>query len=218
MDTPSLIRVLTILEKESHSWQAPIVTYMAQTHGTAFRVLVSTLLSLRTKDETTGPAALRLFSRAETPQQMLQLSEQEIRDLIYPVGFYKVKAGRLRQIAAILLDSYQGLVPDSLEELLKLPGVGRKTANLVLILGHQKPGICVDVHVHRISNRWDYVQTRSPDDTEMQLRAKLPGEWWMRYNDLLVAFGQSICKPVSPLCSSCPVADFCPRRGVTKSR
>ncbi len=218
MDNKTLVSILTILERESAGWQAPIVTYMAQTQGTPFRVLVSTLLSLRTKDETTGPAALRLFAEAGDPEKLRKLPVAQIAELIYPVGFYKVKAERLQRIADILIRDFDSKVPDTMEGLLSLPGVGRKTANLVMILGHHKPGICVDVHVHRISNRWDYVQTKSPDETEMALRQKLPAEWWMRYNDLLVAFGQSICKPVSPWCSRCPVNSYCPRKGVAKSR
>ncbi len=218
LDNKTLVEILQILEKEAPRWNAPVVTFMAQNQGTPFKVLISTLLSLRTKDETTGPASLRLFQKADTPQAMSALSESEIRDTIFPVGFYKVKAGRIKEISQILLERFQGMVPDTLEDLISLPGVGRKTANLVLILGFKIPAICVDVHVHRISNRWDYIHTTSPDKSELELRKKLPPEWWMRYNDLLVAFGQTLCKPVSPFCSRCPVSSLCPRIGVAKSR
>jgi len=183
-----------------------------------FRVLVSCLLSLRTKDETTGPAALRLFALADTPADLAALDEGRIAKAIFPVGFYRTKARTLRDISRILVERYAGQVPDDLEELLTLKGVGRKTANLVLTQGFGKAAMCVDTHVHRISNRWGYVRTKDPHATEMALRRKLPRPYWIDYNDLLVAFGQTICKPTSPLCRRCPVATYCPRRGVTRHR
>jgi endonuclease-3 len=183
-----------------------------------FQILISTLLSLRTKDETTTQASRRLFEEAVTPEDMLKLSAARIRKLIYPVGFYKRKAENIRQVCRILLDRYGGRVPDTLEALLELPGVGRKTANLVITLGFGKPGICVDTHVHRISNRVGYVRTRTPEETEMALRARLPLKWWIPINDIFVAFGQTLCNPVSPWCSKCPVADLCPRVGIIRSR
>ena len=183
-----------------------------------FLVLIACLLSLRTKDEVTEGSSRRLFALAKTPQQMLSLSLPKIRKLIYPVGFYRTKAQRIHQICHHLLGRFRGRVPETLEELLTLPGVGRKTANLVMTLGHKKPGICVDVHVHRISNRLGYVRTRTPFDTEMALREKLPKRYWMEYNTLLVSFGQELCRPVSPWCSRCPVRNYCRRGGVTTSR
>jgi len=183
-----------------------------------FLVLISCLLSLRTKDAVTDQAGRRLFARARTPQQMLALPLPRIRRMIYPVGFYRTKARRIHQICQHLLGRFRGKVPDSLEELLTLPGVGRKTANLVRTVGFGKPGICVDVHVHRISNRLGYVRTKTPLETEMALRAKLPRRYWLRYNTLLVGFGQTICAPVSPWCSRCPVRRCCARVGVTRSR
>ena len=183
-----------------------------------FLVLISCLLSLRTKDEVTEGASRRLFAVARTPQQMLNLSLPKIRKLIYPVGFYRTKTRRIHQICHHLLGRFRGRVPETLEDLLTLPGVGRKTANLVMTLGHKKPGICVDVHVHRISNRLGYVETRNPFETEMALREKLPAKYWMEYNALLVSFGQDLCRPLSPWCSRCPVRSYCARVGVTKSR
>ena len=183
-----------------------------------FLVLIACLLSLRTKDEVTEGSSRRLFALAKTPQQMLSLSLPKIRKLIYPVGFYRTKAQRIHQICHHLLGRFRGRVPETLEELLTLPGVGRKTANLVMTLGHKKPGICVDVHVHRISNRLGYVRTRMPFDTEMALREKLPKKYWMEYNTLLVSFGQELCRPVSPWCSRCPVSGYCAKAGVTTHR
>ena len=199
-------------------WNPPIITFIANRGATPFEVLVSTILSLRTKDEVTAEAARRLFNEARTPEQILALGESAIADLIYPVGFYPTKAQRLMAISRIILDDHGGQVPHTIEGLLRLPGVGRKTANLVLVEGFKEPAVCVDTHVHRISNRIGYVQTKTPDKTEMALRAKLPRKHWIRYNELLVAFGQVICRPVSPFCSKCPVARMCPRVGVVKSR
>ncbi|MGB5985658.1 MAG: endonuclease III [Desulfobacterales bacterium] len=211
-------RFVATLETHYPSWNAPVVTLEAQRGASPFEILVSTLLSLRTKDEVTVDATSRLLARARTPQQMVALATEEIADLIYPVGFYPTKARRLKEICRLLLDQHQGRVPDQLETLLALPGVGRKTANLVLGEGFGRPAICVDTHVHRISNRIGYVTTATPDKTELVLRDKLPQALWLRYNPLLVAFGQTLCRPISPFCSRCPVAAMCPRIGVTRSR
>jgi endonuclease III len=199
-------------------WNPPIITFIANRGATPFEVLISTVLSLRTKDEVTSQAARRLFQEARTPEQILALGEKRLTSLIYPVGFYPTKARRLLEISRIILNEHDGQVPDTLAALLELPGVGRKTANLVLVEGFKKPAICVDTHVHRISNRIGYVKTRTPDQTEMALREKLPRRHWIRYNELLVAFGQVVCRPVSPFCSKCPVTDMCPRIGVDKHR
>ncbi|HDL07509.1 MAG TPA: endonuclease III [Desulfobacteraceae bacterium] len=207
-----------ILEKNYRDWNAPIVTFIANRRATPFEVLVSTILSLRTKDKTTSKAAARLFKSARTPLEIFNLDEKKIAGLIYPVGFYRIKAKRLREISRILIEKYNMVVPDNIEQLLELPGVGRKTANLVLIEGYKKDAICVDVHVHRISNRIGYVNTNVPEKTEFALRKKLPQKYWTKYNELLVPFGQTVCKPVSPLCSSCPVSHMCPRLGVKKYR
>jgi endonuclease-3 len=218
MDTPLFDRVLTTLQKESPNWNVPIVTQVAQRSKDPFRILISTLLSLRTKDEVTTQASLRLFSRARSPKEMLQLSPEEIRKLIFPVGFYKRKTENILQVCQLLIDQYDSQVPDDLEKLLELPGVGRKTANLVITLGFGKQGICVDTHVHRISNRLGYVQTKTPIQTEMALRDKLPPEWWIPINDILVAFGQALCKPISPWCSRCAVEKFCEKIRVERHR
>ncbi len=183
-----------------------------------FRILIGCVLSLRTKDEVTYPATERLFSRARTPREMLALRASTIARLVYPVGFYRRKSEQIREISRGLLARHGGTVPDTIEELLELPGVGRKTANLVVTLGFGKPGICVDTHVHRISNRLGWVRTRHPHDTEEALRAVLPRRHWIPINEILVRHGQQICKPLSPICSACPVASDCPRVGVTRHR
>lgn len=183
-----------------------------------FRVLVSCILSLRTKDETTYPATERLFARAKDPAGMLKLREATIAKLIYPVGFYRRKAAQIRAISTLLLERHAGLVPRSIDELLELPGVGRKTANLTVTLGYGLPGICVDVHVHRIANRLGWVRTKHPDETEARLREILPKRWWIPINETLVRHGQQVCAPVSPRCSICPVNGACEKRGVGKSR
>jgi len=183
-----------------------------------FRILIGCLISLRTKDEVTYPATERLFARAATPESMLRLREATIAKLIYPAGFYRRKAAQIRAICGQLRDRHGGRVPDTMERLLDLPGVGRKTANLVLTLGFDKPGICVDVHVHRITNRLSWVDTTHPDETEQVLRRVLPKRHWTPINEILVRHGQAICKPISPLCSECPVDPDCPRRGVERSR
>lgn len=219
MDTATFLKVLDILQKEFPKWNAPVVSLMAKRdHRTPFQILISTIISLRTKDQVTAQASERLFKIAKTPEDILKLSEEEIQKAIYPAGFYKNKAKTIKEIARIIVEKYNGKVPDTLEELLKLPGVGRKTANLVLALSFGKPAICVDIHVHRITNRLGFVKTKNPEETEKQLMKKVPVEYWNRINDLLVAFGQTICKPVSPLCSKCPVEKYCEKVGVEKHR
>jgi endonuclease-3 len=218
MTNRELLGILNILKLEYPSWNAPIVTYVRDARGTPFKILISTLLSQRSKDETTAGAVERLFNEAGTPEEMLLIPEARIMKLIYPIGFYKVKASRILEISRILVEDYKSRVPENLDLLLKLPGVGRKTANLVITLGFNKPGICVDTHVHRISNRWGYVHTRNPLETELKLRETLPKNWWISYNDILVAFGQTYCRPISPLCSKCPVEKYCPKIGVIKHR
>lgn len=185
---------------------------------TPFTVLISCLLSLRTQDRTTNAASERLFAIANTPQAMRATPVSVIQTAIYPVSFYRVKAKTIHAICDELLSRFHGEVPSTLEELLELPGVGRKTANIVVTLAFGKPGIAVDTHVHRISNRLGYVRTRTADDTEMALRRKLPRRYWIVFNDLLVAYGQNLCKPISPFCSKCKIAEFCCRVGVTTSR
>ena len=191
----------------------------ARVHGPdPFRILIGCLLSLRTKDDVSYPATERLFRRADTPAKMLRLRRETISKLIYPVGFYRRKAEQIHEICRALLHRYEGKVPDTIDELLSLPGVGRKTANLVVTLGFGRPGICVDTHVHRISNRLGWVRTRNPHQTEQALRALLPGRHWIPINEILVRHGQNLCKPLSPICSECPVRKDCRRKGVTRSR
>jgi endonuclease-3 len=183
-----------------------------------FRILIGCVISLRTKDDVTYPATERLFARARTPEAMARLAPRTIGRLIYPAGFYNQKGRQIRAISRALLDRHRGRVPDTIEELLELPGVGRKTANLVITLGFGKPGICVDTHVHRITNRLGRVRTAAPDATERELREILPRRQWIPINETLVRHGQAICAPVSPRCSVCPVEPRCARIGVGRSR
>src|SRR5262252_3339546 len=193
---------IRILRREVPKWETPIVTLMAETYESPFRVLISCILSLRTQDSTTAQASHRLFALADTPRKMVKLPAKTIEKTIFPVGFYRTKAKVIGEICKVLLRDYSRRVPDDIDELLKLKGVGRKTANLVVTLGYRKPGICVDVHVHRISNRLGFVQTRTPDETEARLRAILPKRWWIPINDVLVTFGRTHCTPLSPRCST----------------
>jgi len=218
MDTPTIEKVIAILKKEVKKWDVPIVTLIAQTKKDPYRVLIGTVLSLRTKDHVTAKACEKLFAVADTPEKMVTLSEENIQELIYPTGFYKTKAKNILLISQKLLEEYQSVVPDEIDELLKFPNVGRKTANLVLTEGYNKPAMCTDTHVNRISNRLGYVKTKNPEETEFALRKKLPLQYWGEYNYLLVAFGQHLCVPVSPWCSKCPVRQYCERKGVKRSR
>lgn len=209
---------MRLLKQEVRRWKEPVVGVVAKASGDPFQILISTILSLRTRDQTTAEASERLFRLATTPAVMANLSSRQIERAIYPVGFYRTKARRIREISRDLLERYRGRVPDNISELLTLHGAGRKTANLVVTLGFRKPGICVDIHVHRISNRWGYIRTRSPAESEQVLRDKLPKAYWIGYNDLLVPFGQNICTPISPRCSECKLMRYCDRVGVTVSR
>ena len=210
---------LKLVRREVRHWQEPVVGVVARTSARdPFRILISCLLSLRTKDKTTSEASVRLFALAHTPAGLLNLSRRKIERAIYPVGFYRTKAKAIHGICRRLLEVHGGKVPQSIDELITLPGVGRKTANLVVTVGYRKPGICVDIHVHRISNRWGYVKTRTPEETEQALRAQLPMRYWITFNDLLVPYGQNLCQPVSPFCSRCRLSTMCDRVGVTRSR
>lgn len=196
----------------------PSVTLVGKKFKSPLLVLISCLLSLRTKDTTTLPICEKLFARVNTIDGFLAMPLEELRRAIYPVGFYKTKAVRIHEICHDLKTRFNGQVPDNLEDLLTLKGVGRKTANLVLTEGFGKLAICVDTHVHRISNRLGYVSTRTPDETEFALRDKLPKPYWIEYNALLVTWGQNVCKPISPLCSQCPIINICERHHVGVSR
>ena len=218
MDTETIIEVLEILKRASSVWREPIVSELAGKTRDPFKVLISTVLSLRTRDETTAAASRRLFDRAGTPGEIAALKIEELEKLIYPVGFYRNKSKSIIGICQVLIEKYGGKVPDTLDELLEMNGVGRKTANLVITVGYGKPGICVDTHVHRISNRFGYLKSDTPLKTEFALREKLPGKYWIEYNDLLVTLGQNICHPISPKCTKCPVSGYCGRVGVVRSR
>lgn len=210
---------IKIVKREVRQWQEPVVGVVARESARdPFRILISCLLSLRTKDKTTSQASARLFALAHTPSTLLKLPLKKIERAIYPVGFYRMKAKSIHEICTRLLDVYDGKVPDSIDKLVTLSGVGRKTANLVVTVGYQKPGICVDIHVHRISNRWGYVKTKTPEQTEEALRRKLPKQYWITFNDLLVPYGQNLCQPVSPWCSKCKLKQYCDRVGVKQSR
>lgn len=218
MQDGDIHQVITILREKAKAWTPALVDDKAKDEWGPYQILIATILSLRTKDTLTAQVAPRLFALADTPQKMVRHTSEQIEKVIYPVGFYRNKSKSILAISQKLIDDYNGHVPDELDELLKLPGVGRKTANLVVTAAFNKPGICVDIHVHRISNRWGYVQTKNPDKTEFALREKLPAEYWLEYNGLLVSMGQNLCTPTSPWCSQCPVIQFCGRIGVTRSR
>ena len=207
-----------IIKKAIQQWEEPVVGVVARESHDPFRILIACLLSLRTKDETTAEASYRLFKLADNPTHMRKLPLNQIEKAIYPVGFYKTKARQIRTICQTLLKDFGGVVPNTIDELLILKGVGRKTANLVVTVGYSKPGICVDIHVHRISNRWGYIQTKTPEESEQALRKKLPKKYWIQFNDWLVPYGQHLCRPVSPFCTQCPISKFCDRTGVTTSR
>ena len=174
-----------------------------------YLVLIGCILSLRTNDKTTYPATLRMLSLAKTPLEMANISPKRLAEAIYPVGFYENKAQQIIELSQRIINEYDGNVPDEIEELIKFKGVGRKTANLVLAKGFNKPAICVDVHVHRIFNRLGYIKTKTPEETEFALRKKLPQKYWIDINTLIVTHGQNVCKPINPKCSDCPIANYC---------
>lgn len=219
MNVDNLPAIISILKKETEKYILPSVSQIALLEkDRPFRVLISCILSLRTKDEVTFPASERLFEKAPTLQTLSRLDPQEIEKIIFPVGFYKTKAKQIPEICRRILEEYDGKVPDEIDELLKLKGVGRKTANLVVTLGYGKEGICVDTHVHRISNRLGLVKTKDANQTEFKLREILPRKYWIDYNDLLVTWGQNVCKPISPFCSNCGIEKYCEKVGVEKRR
>jgi len=209
--------VIRTLRREVQQFREPSVSEISHRKN-PYEVLISCLISLRTKDTVTMPASLRLFKLANTPEKMVKLSIKKIERAIYPAGFYITKAKRIKEISRVLIKEYNSEVPDSIDELLKLKGVGRKTANITVTLGFGKLGLAVDTHVHRISNRLGLVKTKMPDETEFALRKLLPKKYWIEYNDLLVAWGQNVCVPVSPFCSKCNIKKYCKRVGVERSR
>ena len=212
-------KTLQIDRVKAGSAKEPAVTTVAERYRRdAWAVLVSTILSLRTKDDVTMETSQRLLAKAGSPAELAAMQEEEVARLAYPAGFYRTKAASLKKIAAILLNQYNGEVPPDMDALLALPGVGRKTANLVLIEAFDLPGICVDIHVHRISNRCGWLHTKTPEETEMTLREILPKKYWKGINALLVLYGQNLCRPVSPFCSRCVITSHCGRFGVERSR
>jgi len=211
----SIETVIALLEREVAGFAVPVVDLIAVQTGDPYRVLVATILSARTKDGVTAKAAERLFKKAPNLDSLACLSEQQLEKLIFPVGFYKNKARYLSRLPEDLAAMFGGRIPDTVEDLTELPGVGRKTANLVVAVAFGKPAICVDTHVHRIMNIWGYVETKNPFETEMALRQRLPKKYWIRINSILVAFGQEICRPVRPHCDRCVIGEQCPKFGVT---
>jgi endonuclease-3 len=212
--------IFSSLKQELGKYNQPVVSQSKSgIADTPFVTLISCLLSLRTKDEVTARASQHLLLKYNTPEKLVRLSEQQIASLIYPVGFYKTKAKRIKEISRTLLDTYQGIVPDKFEELLTLKGVGRKTANIVMVYGHKKHGyLPIDTHCHRIPNRLGWISTKTPEDTETALKAILPLEHWDDFNDLFVTFGQTICVPISPFCSRCPIQQYCKKVNVKSCR
>lgn len=215
-DLPTVFRILR--RQRIRTGPASVTEISEKNHRDPYRVLVSCLISLRTKDEVTSAASERLFLLADTPEQMVKIPPETIADRIYPAGFYRTKARTILDASQELIDRFDGRVPGTVEELVSIRGVGRKTANLVVTLGHGKPGICVDTHVHRITNRWGLVRTKNPDQTEVALRKVLPKRYWIPINDLLVNYGKSICRPISPHCTECKLTPFCEKEGVTRFR
>ncbi|MDD3374264.1 MAG: endonuclease III [Candidatus Omnitrophica bacterium] len=217
-DKKRIDKIVCLLRKAVKNLSEPSVTLVGKKWNDPFLVLVSCILSLRTKDETTLLASQRLFELAMNPKAMLTLSVLQIEKAIYPVGFYKTKARNIKGMCKDILEKFGGRVPDEIEDLLTLKGVGRKTANLVLTEGYGKLGICVDTHVHRISNRLGYIKTKNPEQTEMALRKKLPKKFWIEYNALLVTWGQNVCRPISPRCTECAISELCSKKSVTTKR
>lgn len=217
MKNDDLPEAIAILRKEAERYNPPVSERQHAYHN-PFRVLVSVLLSARTKDETTDTVVDRLFEKVSSPADIAALSAKELEKLLYPVGFYKTKAKHLRDTSRLIMENYNGIVPDMMQELLNLPGIGRKSANLILGLVFNKPSICVDTHVHRIVNRWGYVRTKTPFETEMALRKKLSEKYWIEINRLLVIYGQNVCTPVSPYCSKCSIGEYCKKVGVLRTR
>ncbi len=207
--------IYKIIKKEFKKYTMPVVDLIQVQTKDTFKVLLSTILSARTKDAVTTEASRRLFTTVNSIDDLAAIPLRKLEKLIYPVGFYKTKAKHLKELPVVLNRLYNGIIPQTVDELVKLPGVGRKTANLVVAVGFNKPAICVDVHVHRICNRLGYVETKTPFETEIKLREILPKKYWITFNSYLVSFGQHLCFPINPGCDTCPIYDFCMRVNVT---
>jgi endonuclease III len=207
-------KVYKALGERFQTYKSPVVDLVEAQTNDPFKVLVATILSARTKDETTTETVNILFQKVNTLDDLDKISESDLDKMIFKVGFHNTKAKHLKQLPAVMREKFDGKVPDEIDDLVQLPGVGRKTANLVRVIAFRKPGICVDVHVHRISNRLGYVKTKTPFETEMALRKKLPEKYWLCINSYMVAFGQNHCTPLNPHCDTCPIYDECKRVGV----
>jgi endonuclease III len=211
-------KIYSILKKEVANYNTPIVDLVQAQTKNPEKILIATILSARTKDEVTAAVVKKLFLKVQKIKDFEKLSVFDIEKLIYPIGFYKNKARFLKQLPIVLDEKFKGRLPLTVEELVLLPGVGRKTANLVVVVAFKKPAMCVDVHVHRISNRLGYIKTKTPLESEFALRKKLPKKYWLNYNSILVSFGQNLCRPISPYCNKCPIIKYCNRIGVSKNR
>jgi len=214
MNNQTIAKIYSILKKEVKNYKVPVVDLIEIQTNDPFKVLVATILSARTKDETTAQACKRLFVKVKNINDLNKLTQKEIERLVYPVGFYKTKAKHLKQLPIVLKEQFNKKIPHKLDDLIKLPGVGRKTANLVVAVAFKDYGICVDTHVHKIMNRLGYVKTKTPYQTELALREKLPRRYWKTFNSIFVAFGQNTCRPISPYCSQCPIHKYCKRINV----
>ncbi len=218
INNQNIDEIIKKVKKSIKKYEEPVLEKFNKKLNSPYWVLISCLLSLRTKDEITEKVIKNLYKIAKTPEQILKLPLAKLKKIIFKTGFYNNKAKTIKNVTKKILNDFKGKVPDTLDDLLSLPGVGRKTANLVLTVAYNKMGICVDTHVHKIFNRWGYVKTNTPDETEMKLREKLPEKYWKKINNFLVLFGQNICVPVSPFCSLCPVNLKCPKIGVKRHR
>jgi endonuclease III len=209
MEDKDISKVYNILKKEVLNYKVPVVDLIKIQTNDPFKVLIATILSARTKDQTTTEVCKKLFRIVNDIDDFNKFTIKQIEKLIYPVGFYHTKAKYLKLLPNVLKEKFNNIIPETVEELILLPGVGRKTANLVVAVAFNKPGMCVDVHVHRISNRLGYIKTKTPLESEMALRKKLPLRYWEKYNSVLVAFGQNLCRPISPHCWECPISKYC---------
>ena len=218
MNIEALAPVMRILKREYEKKQMPVVELIQARTNDPFQILVATILSARTLDQTTAAACRTLFRVVRTLDDLRRVPRARLERLIYPVGFYRTKARMLKRLPEVVAHLFGGVIPGTVEELVRLPGVGRKTANLVVAVAFNKPAICVDVHVHRISNRWGLIRTRTPLETEMVLRRRLPVKYWTVFNSYLVSFGQSVCRPVRPQCNACPIYAYCARMGVAQQK
>ena len=214
MKKVNIDKVYDILEKDFANVAAPVVDLIQIQTQDTFKVLVATILSARTKDQTTAEVCERLFRKINTHKDFENYTEEQIRKLIFPIGFYKNKASYLKKLPNAIDELYNGVIPDTVDELVKLPGVGRKTANLVVAVAFQKPAVCVDIHVHRIMNRLGYINTKTPLESEMALREKMPEKYWVKFNSYFVSYGQRLCKPINPECNRCIIYEHCNRINV----